>query len=233
MYQRVALTSMIAIAFSIWSGGVAHATTYAFTFPGPPGGAFTGPSASNDQGDIVGYFTDADGFHGYLLEASGTFTQLDVDTPGATNTQAFGLNNNLQVVGAFQDPGGTHGFFWNSAFMALDVLDATSTVASDINDSGVIVGWFSDVGGVHGFVRDPGGSTAIVDAPGATFTQVLRIDNDGVISGVSNSPQGSAFDGSPIPEPGTMLLFGSGLAGMAALRRCRRKAGPSPSMGDL
>ena len=219
MVQRSGLTFMIVFAFLLWSHEASYALSYDFTFPSQPGPPFTGPFGTNDNGDIAGYFAGPDGFHGYLLEAGGTFTQLDVDTSGATNTQALGLNNNLQVVGSFQDPAGIHGFLWDSGFTVLDVLDSTSTIASDINDSGVIVGWFSDAGGTHGFVRDPGGSSTIVDAPGATFTQVLRIDNNGVISGLSNSPQGSAFDGSPIPEVGTILLFGTGLAGIAALRR--------------
>ena len=52
-------------------------------------------------------------------------------------------------------------------------------VATGINNAGVIVGF----GGGHGFIRDTAGNVTTVDFPGQTNTQLLAINNHGVITG--------------------------------------------------
>jgi probable HAF family extracellular repeat protein len=84
-----------------------------FTTLDPPGS--TSPFANstqayhaNDEGDIVGFFSNATGEHGFLYE-NGAYTTIDY--PGATYTQVFGMNNAGDIVGAFGGAGGiTCGF---------------------------------------------------------------------------------------------------------------------------
>ncbi len=76
-----------------------------------PNGAFeSGASGINDARQIVGWFSDAVGTHGFLL-AHGRFTTIDV--PGATagTTNAYGINATGQIVGSFGDAKNVvHGF---------------------------------------------------------------------------------------------------------------------------
>ena len=72
-----------------------------------PGATRTVACGINDKGQIVGWFIDATGTHGFLKDSS-TFTPIDV--PGATATGGFGINNSGQIVGYFTDASGDHGF---------------------------------------------------------------------------------------------------------------------------
>src|SRR4051795_5836147 len=73
--------------------------------------------------------------------ATFSFTQIDV--PGASFTQAFGINDAGQIVGTFQDSTGPHGFLdTGGSFTQIDVPGASFTTANGINDAGQIVGTF-------------------------------------------------------------------------------------------
>jgi hypothetical protein len=74
-----------------------------------PESAWTESRGINDQGDIVGFWMDAeDMIHGYLL-SNGRFTEIQV--PGTSITEFFGANNQAQVVGDYSDENGAlHGF---------------------------------------------------------------------------------------------------------------------------
>jgi probable HAF family extracellular repeat protein len=69
-------------------------------------------------------------------DASYTFTNIDV--PGATLTEAYGINAAGQIVGHFQDATGhTHGFLKDGAtFTTIDVPGALYTEAHGINTAG-------------------------------------------------------------------------------------------------
>jgi hypothetical protein len=56
------------------------------------------PRGINDHGDIVGFWTDAEGnIHGYLL-SKGQFAEIQV--PGTTITEVFGGNNRAMSSGS-------------------------------------------------------------------------------------------------------------------------------------
>src|SRR5262249_6843 len=64
----------------------------------------------NDAGQIVGYYVNATGYHGFLY-SNGTYTTLDDPSTGSFGTLATGINNAGQIVGWYEDSAGhQHGF---------------------------------------------------------------------------------------------------------------------------
>src|SRR3954453_18224602 len=67
------------------------------------------------------------------IAAGFSFTQIDV--PGATSTNSFGINNAGQIVGTFTNSTGLHGFLDSGGiFTQIDVPGASRTEAFGIND---------------------------------------------------------------------------------------------------
>jgi len=138
------------------AGGVLSDGT--FTPIHVPGALGSVPAGINDAGQIVGWFSDATGTHGFLL-SGGNFTTIDV--PGAAlGTQALGINVTGQIVGVFTDASSVpHGCrLSGGTFNTIDVPAAMghNTVAHGINAGGQIVGTFVDANGMeHGFVTAP------------------------------------------------------------------------------
>ena len=71
----------------------------------------------------------------------------DIDFPGSTRTDAWGINNAGEIVGTFVQGGRTHGFLLRGGqYTQIDFPEATSTTASKINNRGDIVGGVSEAG---------------------------------------------------------------------------------------
>jgi hypothetical protein len=154
------------------------------------------PLGMNEQGDIVGAFTDARlALHAYVRTRSGDFHRLDV--PGATGTSATGINARQQIVGAYSldDTSGPLSTYFgflleHSEFSRIDppadLPDADYLAPFDINDHGEIAGFYVDAAmtKAHGFVRSADGDFTTIDAPGADFgTSPLDINNRGEVIG--------------------------------------------------
>jgi hypothetical protein len=119
-----------------------------------PGSVVTDAYKSTDEGDIVGFYTDAnDPGAGYLRTPTGTFRRISIS--GGTHVGARGINERESIVGQFDGvmDGQTHGFLLkDDRYTTIDFPSAMSTVASDINNRGTIVGDYLDEAGKdHGF----------------------------------------------------------------------------------
>jgi probable HAF family extracellular repeat protein len=153
-----------------------------------PGVSYTVGTGINNAGQVVGFFDDATGTHGFL-KAGGTFSTLDVPFPGSDVTRAWGINNAGQIVGTFSDATGRHGFLKTGRrFTIVDVPGAfvpQGTYAFAINNRGQIVGAFGSSGDaptLSGFLKT-GSNFTKLDVPGARNTIATGINDAGQIVG--------------------------------------------------
>jgi hypothetical protein len=128
------LTIMLGIALHAQNG-------YNFTTINFPGGTSTQGRGINQQGDVVGIYTDhATGLtRGFRLSGGSYFK---IDYPGAAQTFPRGINKNKETAGFFIDSNGVfHGFLLNSGgFKQIDVPGSLGTAVRAINDNGSVVG---------------------------------------------------------------------------------------------
>ena len=152
-----------------------------------PGAAQTQVFGFNDNGTVVGNFTDTQGtVHGFLYRA-GNYEA--VDFPAALETGFEGINNAEQIAGYYR---GTdqryHGIILaNSAYREISFPEALDTVAWDINNRGDVVGGFdyTDQNTVIAFLDRHDSFSSFEDpvAPPAQ-TQADAINDHGQIVGV-------------------------------------------------
>jgi hypothetical protein len=141
-------------------------------------GSGTSPADINNQGDIVGVYSDATGVcHGFVRSAQGKFTIIDdpssTSSPPATFAQA--INDWGEVVGFwFDSNNNTHGFVRqvDGSFIAFEPPGALYSQGYHINDLGEAGGDWTDAatGTSHGMLRHPDGKLVTFDAPSAVYT---------------------------------------------------------------
>jgi probable HAF family extracellular repeat protein len=161
----------------------------------------------NDSGQVVGW-TSADGY-GYhaTLWSNGVATEL-----GALwwDSQALGINNSGQVVGRsnyFDYSSNTSDYSWDpSSTHAHAMLWTSADGMIDLN---------SLLGANSGF-------SYLVEA--SAINDKGQIVGYGLNAAGQQRPFLMTPTGSPVPVPGAVWLLGSGIAGLAGLRRSRRNA---------
>jgi probable HAF family extracellular repeat protein len=154
-------------------------------------GSHTAANGINAMGQIVGYYANAGGTHGFLL-SDGTYTSLD-DPLASSGTLALGINAGGQIVGQYATSSAYHGFIYSGGgYTTLDHPSAFNlTTAYGINGAGQIVGYYNDSSlNSHGFLFTPnpftpGGTYTPLDHPlaGARGTVATGINGSGQIVG--------------------------------------------------
>jgi nitrite reductase/ring-hydroxylating ferredoxin subunit len=180
-----------------------------FTAVDFPGEAQTQLTGLNDRGVQVGYFYPTNngvpvdnqfGFYvkdGAFVSVNNPKTPTNPDPGVLIENQLMGVNDRDIAVGFYNDASGnSHGYTYDikTGTFSADINDpsAVSTVSAAINDRGGVAGFYTDASGaVHGFLeRD--GHFKTVDAPGATTTELLGLNDRGeavgedVVGGVTH-----------------------------------------------
>jgi hypothetical protein len=172
----------------------------AFTPVEFPGAAQTQANGLNDRGVVVGYFYPTNngvpldnqfGFYekgGVFRPVNDPHTPTHPDPGVLIENQVLGVNDHDIAVGFYNDAtGNSHGYTYDirTGVFSADINDpnAVSTVTAAINNEGQIAGFYTDAAGVtHGFLDDHG-RFLTVDAPGASQTELLGLNDFGIAVG--------------------------------------------------
>src|SRR2546429_583704 len=199
---RLFLTSFRAGAAAV-ALVVLASTSYAQTITtiDPPNSTFTIAQAINPVGQIVGYYLDGSGIHGFLRQPSGAITSFNVSRDGfqlgtfATfgvipemgieSTQAQAINSTGQITGSYNAGNASVGFLRqpNGTIITFNPPGSSGTIATAINSTGQITGSYYDGSVSHGFLRQPGGSIITFDPAGSSNTQAKGINSTCQIAG--------------------------------------------------
>src|SRR5438128_1308787 len=114
------------------------------TLDDPSATGTTGALGINGTGQIVGFYTNASGTHGFL-KSGATYTTLD-DPSATMGTYASGINGVGQIAGYYFNGTGEHGFLYSGGTYTTldDPLASSNTYALGINASGQIVGFYQN-----------------------------------------------------------------------------------------
>jgi len=160
--------------------------------PSPKGAQSSIPIDVNDQGWIVGYYTDSNSHtHGFLLQGK-KYTTLDV--PGAVATYAYGINNQGNIALTWVDSSNAdHGSFYNytaKTYTTINVPGAgpLGSEALHINNEDDIAFWWFDSGGnLHSALCTKCDSTDRewhkFDKPKAVATGALGVNDKNALVG--------------------------------------------------
>ena len=155
-----------------------------FTTIDPPGSFNTHPLSVNDAGQVVGYYFDSIGEHGFLY-SGGTYTTLDQPSGIGYFTVAYDINNSGQIVGYGFGQGPTlQGFLYSGGvYTIIDPPGSFDTYASQSTTRDRSLGTIQTVVTTIMGSLDSGGTYTTLDFPGAYNTYLDHINDSGQIVG--------------------------------------------------
>lgn len=120
-----------------------------------PGSRLVIPGQLNESDAVVGYYRNADTYHGFCRDSQGNI-HYPIDYPGATSTFLLGISSENWMTGEYSDAAGMgHGFVYHASdtFISFDYPGATYTELNAINRHGEIAGAYGDsAGNLPGFI---------------------------------------------------------------------------------
>jgi probable HAF family extracellular repeat protein len=137
----------------------------------------------NDLGQVVGFFADQVGTHGFFYNGS-AYQQLDMGG-GVLATFGFGINKaGIITIQAFTSGGEfTSALLIGNIYHPLNVPGATSSAIHFINNRNqAVFAWVDSSGNTHGELWSRGVFTQL-DFPGSTNTHADGINDSGLILG--------------------------------------------------
>ena len=182
--------------FVLGFGPLAASIPGTFTAVDAPGagkdsGQGTTPRDINENGEITGFYKDADSaLHGFVRGRDGAYTTFDA--PGASKAPGLGtspqsINNDGEIVGFFvTNPNAVrHGFVRHKggAIVAIDPPGSYGTVAQSINGRGDIIGNYVAGDSAHAFLEKNDGTFISFDPPNSYNTAPQKINANGEITG--------------------------------------------------
>lgn len=163
---------------------VAHADArYVVT---PVGAAGSTPTAINNNGDVVGYFSPGANVQHAFLYTGSAFQ--DLGTLGGAGSRAAGINDAGVVVGAAGTSGGaTHAFRYAGGSMVdIGTLGGQNSAAEAINNVGQIAGSADTAGGFsNGFLYTGSTMQSLGTLPLGESSRAYGINNAGEVTGDS------------------------------------------------
>ena len=168
-------------AYSSFDVPLADPATKVGSLRGTAGGGI------NSAGTIAGAYTAGGSLHGFVRNAAGQTSTLDL--AGHLDTELMDINDNGQILGAYAD---SHAIFAGTSFLrdaggALQIVAMPASTFSEgegLNNAGTVVGGYYDAANVlHGFVRAPNGVYTTIDVAGADATIPSGINDAGWIVG--------------------------------------------------
>lgn len=196
---------------------------------------------SADGSTVVGRGLSGNGLEAFVWDATNGMQGIGDLAGGGFSSFASAVSADGQVVvGRGSSASGLEAFLWDATngMQGLGDLPGGSffSEANDVSaDGSVVVGRGSSAAGQRAIVWDATNgmrdlsvvlASLGIDLTGWTLTQATAISADGrTIVGVGTNPSGLTEGWiAVIPEPGTALLLGLGLAGLATRRPAARRS---------